>query len=70
MRLASLIFALVIISAAIFYYKDSALSTKGAPDQTIIEQKKQLLDEAKQATEEMQKALEEHQQRFDSLEEK
>lgn len=67
MRLASLIFALVIISAVIIYYNGS---TNGNSDQTILEQRQQVLDETKRATEEMQKALEEQQRRFDALEEK
>ena len=70
MRLISLLLTLVIISALIFYYSDSMLSTKGKPGQTILEQKQQVLDEAKRATEKMQKALEEQQQRFKELEEK
>jgi len=70
MRLLSLIFALVFISALIIYYNKSTLSTDGSSEQTLIEQKQQVLEETRRATEEMQKALDEHNRRMEELEEK
>ena len=70
MRLLSLVFALVIISALIVYYKNSMVMPDTNSDQTVKQQTQQVLDEAKRATEEMQKALEEQNRRFDELEEK
>ena len=70
MRLLSLIFTLVIISALIIYYKNSMVIPETTSDQTVQEQTQQVLDEAKRATEEMQRALEEQQRRFEELENK
>ena len=70
MRLISLIFALVIISALLVYYSNTNIKPDTKSEQTVKQQTQQVLDEAKRATEEMQKALEKQQKRFEELEEK
>jgi len=68
MRLLSLVFALVIISGLIFYYKSSMVVPENRSDQTVKQQTQQVLDEAKRATAEMQRALEEQNRRFEEVE--
>lgn len=68
MRLLSLVFALVIISALIVYYKSSMVVPENTSDQTVKQQTQEVLDEAKRATAEMQRALEEQNRRFEEVE--
>ncbi len=68
MRLITLVLALVIIVALLVYYKDAMLGANTDPNQTVVEQSRQIIDSAKQSTEDMQKALDAQQKKMEEVE--